>query len=163
MLQLRRYIETLATSLVHDEEPDARADGRHLRAIMITDSEWEAVEELADMLKPFHDVTTYLSGSSYPTMSAVYPAVLKLRSSMYLPGDDENDEDDILTTEGDAFDGALGYEDAPEEEEEVGRPKKRKTKVNRPADTTNLVERVNITMSKLFAVYFEVILSMSLR
>jgi len=55
----------------------------------------------------------------------------------------------------DAFDGDVAYVDAPEEDE-PGRQKRRKIRINEPADTTNLVERVTASMSALFEKYYPV-------
>jgi hypothetical protein len=72
----------LASSLALHDERDARSDGKHLREIMVTEMEWKAVAELVEVLKPFDDVTNYISASSYPTISVVYPAMITLKRSI---------------------------------------------------------------------------------
>ena len=165
MVALKPYIEMLQSSLQLQPEQDAVADGRRLRAIMITEEEWTTVEELIKILKPFDDVTKYISAGTHPTMSIIYPTIVALRDSIT-----KNDAEDAEDAEGaarmtpipgmegdeDAFDGNLAYEDAPEEEDEPGRLKKRKVKINAPADTSNLIVLVKESMSVLFGKYFSV-------
>jgi hypothetical protein len=63
-----------------------------------------------------------------------------------------------IRTDGDehVFDGDLGYEDSPDDEDEPGRLKRRNIKINDPADTTHLVERVTGAMCTLFTTYYSV-------
>lgn len=173
MVALKPYIVILQGSLDLHSEQDAKADGKRLKAIMLSDDEWDAVGDLIKILKPFDDVTKYISSGTHPTMSIIYPTIIALRDSIKKDlekdandggdGDDEVEEgaaqkNPILGMEGeeDAFDGNLAYEDAPEEEDEPGKPKKRKIKINQEADTVRLIRRVRESMSALFAKYFPV-------
>lgn len=132
-------------------------DGNRLKAIMITESEWKAVDDLVKILKPFDDITTYMSASTYPTISIVFPTIIALRNKMVGKQAGKGKET-AIRTEGDehAFDGDLGYEDSPDDEDEPGQPKRRKIKINDPADTSNLVERVTGAMCTLFSTYYSV-------
>ncbi|CAG8677526.1 21477_t:CDS:2, partial [Gigaspora margarita] len=60
------------------QEKDAIANGKRLKAIMITEDEWTTVANIINILKPFNDITNYISGSSYPTMSIIYPMISTL-------------------------------------------------------------------------------------
>lgn len=134
-------------------------DGKRLKAIMITEREWKAVDDLVKILKPFDDITTYMSASTYPTISIVFPTIIALRNSMISKhAEAGKGKETAIRTEGDehAFDGDLGYEDSPDDEDEPGQPKRRKIKINDPVDTSNLVERVTGAMCTLFATYYSV-------
>jgi len=159
MVALKPYIEMLQSSLPLEDERDAIADYKRLKTIMITEAEWTAIVDLIAILKPFNDVTKYVSSGMHPTMSIVYPTIVALRDSITKkhPAEDEGTEK-IPGMEGDedAFDGDVAYVDAPEEEDEPERQKRRKIRINEPADTTNLVERVTASMSALFEKYYPV-------
>src|SRR5688572_4016859 len=81
MLELKSFIACLATLLTAQDEPDALADGKRLKAIMLTDAEWAAITDLIKILKPFADVKRYISDSNYSTMSIIYPALVTLRDA----------------------------------------------------------------------------------
>lgn len=126
---------------------------------MLTDREWDAVDDLVKILKPFDDITTYMSASTYPTISIVFPTIIALRNTMISKhGETAKGKETAIRTEDDehAFDGDLGYEDSPDDEDEPGRPKRRKIKINDPVDTTHLVERVTGAMCTLFVKYYSV-------
>jgi len=156
---LRPYIEVLQSSLHLRPEADASVDGKRLKAIMITANEWAAIEDLVKILKPFDDVTTYMSASAYPTMSIVFPTVIVLRDSTIIRlADSGKGKETAIRSENDehAFDGELVYEDSPDDEDEPNRLKKRKIKINVPSDTSRLVERVIGAMTTLFDAYYPV-------
>ena len=46
--------------------------------LLLTASEWSAVEELVEVLGPFNEATEMISGESYPTLSLVYPVFCNL-------------------------------------------------------------------------------------
>ncbi|CAG8820701.1 14326_t:CDS:1, partial [Gigaspora margarita] len=52
---------------------------------MLKDNEWALLQELIDVFKPFDELTTYLSGIKYSTLSAVNPIIesLKLKFADY--------------------------------------------------------------------------------
>ena len=159
LLALRPYIEVLQSSLHLRPEADASVDGKRLKAIMITANEWAAIEDLVKILKPFDDVTTYMSASAYPTVSIVFPTVIALRDSTIIRlADSGKGKETAIRSENDehAFDGELAYEDSPDDEDEPNRLKKRKIKINVPSDTSRLVERVIGAMTTLFDAYYPV-------
>lgn len=81
MIELRPYIEMLERSLpLQEEEPDAITDGKRLKKIMLSEAEWTVVSDLVSLLEPFDDVTKLMSGSSYPTMSVVFPTIVALKN-----------------------------------------------------------------------------------
>lgn len=48
------------------------------RCLLPDGMEWNLIEELLGILKPFHDATTVMSGSKYPTFSLLAPLLYKL-------------------------------------------------------------------------------------
>lgn len=60
-----KSITSTAESLI---EGIKKNDAKKLKDLMLTDSEWELIEVLRELLKPFAEATTLLSGTSYPTL-----------------------------------------------------------------------------------------------
>jgi hypothetical protein len=157
MIELKPYIEMLSSSLQLQEEADARADGRRLKAIMITDAEWAAVADLVELLKPFDDVTNYISGSSYPTMSIIFPTMESLKQAVLNEAPRENPNDNEPTSASDAslgvdlIDDSDMYRGDNIEEDEAD-----DLQNTEPASTEGLVATVRSTMARLFRTHYNV-------
>ncbi|CAG8780991.1 23524_t:CDS:2, partial [Gigaspora rosea] len=145
MLELKAYIEILASSLTVQSEKDAIEDGKRLKSIMITDDEWATVASIFKILKPFNDITNYISGSSYSTMSIIYLTISTLHNALLRDVDiDICDIDEIdLDTMDDIS--VFDLEKVSDNDEQI----------RSPAATTNLVERIKNIMSELFARYYQ--------
>ncbi|CAG8591436.1 7995_t:CDS:2, partial [Dentiscutata heterogama] len=63
MLKLKPYIEILASSFTVQQEKDAIMDRKCLKAIIITEDEWSIVANIIKILKPFNNITNYISGN----------------------------------------------------------------------------------------------------
>ena len=48
------------------------------RYLMLESGDWEVVETLVDLLKPFQQATTVMGAVRYPTLSTVKPLLYKL-------------------------------------------------------------------------------------
>ncbi|CAG8751117.1 31429_t:CDS:2 [Gigaspora margarita] len=150
MLELKPYIEILASSLTVQSERDAIEDGKQLKSIMITENEWTAVAGIINILKPFSDITNYISGSSYLTMSIIYPTISTLRNALLKEYVDEDisiydtNEIDLNTDDISVFD----LEEVSDEDEEF-------EQIRSPAAITNLVECIKNIMSELFERYYK--------
>ena len=64
---------------------------RSVRSLFPDTHEWIVIEELVGVLKPFHDTTTFFSGSRYPTYSCLAPLLYKLlHFTLKIETDDSN-------------------------------------------------------------------------
>ena len=62
---------------------------------MLKDYEWDLLKQIVDLLGPFDDATTYFSGTSYATLSIIYPLIQVLKFKYaYEDGEDENEDDE---------------------------------------------------------------------
>ena len=52
---------------------------REVRSLLPDGDEWNIIEEVLEVLKPFHRATTTMSASSYPTVSMLSPLLYKLK------------------------------------------------------------------------------------
>ncbi|CAJ0748405.1 19672_t:CDS:2 [Entrophospora sp. SA101] len=64
----------LCTSTNREE----KKDGNKLRKIMLSDEEWDLVDELITLLIPFEQATCEFSGGSYVTLSKMVPTIKEL-------------------------------------------------------------------------------------
>ena len=157
MIELKPYIEMLSTSLGLEEEADARADGRRLKAIMITDAEWTAVQGLVELLEPFDDVTNYISGSSYPTMSIIFPAMKTLKETILNeashenPGHEEPQSASEASFDFDLMDDPDMYGDGIDDDDAAD-----EAEIEEPVVTRGLVTTVHAAMAQLFRTYCDV-------
>ena len=162
MIELKPFIEMLEKSLPLQEELDTRADWKRLKKIMPSEAEWSAVSDLTSLLEPFDDVTKIMLGSSYPTMSIVFPTVVSLKKTIldeanyndnneFVDGGEEMESDapslEIeLIDDSDLFgDGNANYEDASDDEDSRS-----------PIATEGIVAAVRKKMAQLFVKYYNV-------
>ncbi|CAG8769240.1 2984_t:CDS:2, partial [Funneliformis caledonium] len=75
---------------------------------------WYAINRLVIILEDFAEVTEYLSGSNYTTISLMYSLLAIISKNIVL--DDSSIEVVDLTSPNTAFDDNVGYEDALEDE-----------------------------------------------
>ncbi|GES97108.1 hypothetical protein GLOIN_2v1789800 [Rhizophagus clarus] len=61
------------------ENSDERKDGKRLREINLTDSEWDLLKDLLQVLGPFEEATRYLGSSYYSTHSLMRHVVETLK------------------------------------------------------------------------------------
>ncbi|CAG8715944.1 13760_t:CDS:2, partial [Dentiscutata erythropus] len=84
--------------IVKSERSD-RLDGEYLKLVNLTDSEWQLLEKLICLLKPFYNTTTIFSGSTYLTLNLIYP-MMRLLIKKFVPSDEQTEDDyaDLLPT-----------------------------------------------------------------
>ncbi|CAG8806127.1 35068_t:CDS:2 [Gigaspora margarita] len=129
-------------------ERDAIKDGKQLKSIIITDDKWTTVAGIIKILKPFNNITNYISGSSYSTMSIIYLTISTLCNALlrdYVDKDIDicdTDEIDLNTIDDISI---FDLKEVSDDNEQI----------RLPAATTNLVERIKNIMSKLFARYYQ--------
>ncbi|CAG8552991.1 23743_t:CDS:2 [Gigaspora margarita] len=118
-------------------QADAIADEKHLKEIMITESEWAKVASIINILKPFDDVTNYISSSSYSTMSIIYPTIISLRNVLLKLFENDNISDFISHDEETIFDD----EDLTDTDKEL-------EELKSLANTINLTNTIKKTMAE---------------
>ncbi|CAG8822048.1 39643_t:CDS:2, partial [Gigaspora margarita] len=99
-------------------------------AIIITKDEWTTVANIINILKPFNDITNYISDSSYSTISIIYPTMSTLQNVLLKEFEDKDNSTDE----------PIKISDKDENAEEF----------KSPAVTTDLVKSIKKIMSKLF-------------
>ena len=57
LIQIKTYIELLITHLTTHENSDERKDGRKLKEINLTESEWDLLKDLLQVLGPFEEAS----------------------------------------------------------------------------------------------------------
>ena len=63
---------------------------RDLTHLELFSSEWRLIEDVAEVLEPYKDVTTYLSSESYPTISALGPLYVAIQAKLTPSSDGSN-------------------------------------------------------------------------
>ncbi|CAJ0651791.1 5891_t:CDS:2 [Entrophospora sp. SA101] len=75
---LKDAIIQLQTDLCTSTNREEKKDGNKLRKIMLSDEEWDLVDELITLLMPFEQATCEFSGGSYVTLSKMVPKIKEL-------------------------------------------------------------------------------------
>nr|CAG8605580.1 6469_t:CDS:2 [Entrophospora candida] len=57
-------------------------DGKRLERMMLSDDEWQLMNELTLILKSFEELTRMMSGNSYVTISLIYPSITTLKNNL---------------------------------------------------------------------------------
>lgn len=76
---LRPAIEWLSATLHLNDDDSANEDSCKLKDCMLQNCEWQLLEDLVKLLKPFDELTTYFSGIQYATLSVVNPSIEALK------------------------------------------------------------------------------------
>ncbi|CAG8547402.1 6801_t:CDS:2, partial [Scutellospora calospora] len=130
LIQIKAYIELLITDLITHDKAEERKDGKLLKEINLTNSEWDLLKELLQVLDPFEEATRYLGGSYYSTYSFIYAVIEKLKEFFKLTINKLNIEN-IEDTQ-DVFD-----QDEDEQSEFTSY-----NKINIPVNTVGLLNEV---------------------
>ncbi|CAG8760379.1 26600_t:CDS:2, partial [Gigaspora margarita] len=133
------------------QEKDAIADRKHLKAIMITEDEWTTVANIINILKPFNDITNYISGSLYPTMSIIYLTISTLQNALLKEFKDEDNSIDEPTDFNSLINDRINIFD----DKEISDEDEDAEEFESPAVTTDLVKSIKKIMSKLFEKYYK--------
>jgi hypothetical protein len=83
----------LGATLLLSDNSDDRANGRKLKKQLLLPYEWDLLKQIVDLLGPFDDATTYFSGTSYATLSIIYPLIQVLKFK-YAYEEDENEDNE---------------------------------------------------------------------
>nr|CAG8498820.1 15351_t:CDS:2 [Entrophospora candida] len=95
LLKLRKSIEWLANTLPYEPGKDSKSDARRLKYLLLKNYEWELLEKILSLLKPFEEATTFFSGAQYPTLSLMYPIIQKLKVKFACGEEQDGKEFDI--------------------------------------------------------------------
>jgi uncharacterized protein with von Willebrand factor type A (vWA) domain len=66
---LKDAITQLQTDLITSADREIKKDGNRLKRFLLSDEEWELLNQLIDLLLPFEEATRVLSGNTYVTLS----------------------------------------------------------------------------------------------
>ena len=145
---LKDAIIQLQTDLFTSFNKEEKNDGIKLKKIMLSDNEWELLDQLIILLMPFEEEICKFSGGTYVTLSRMIPAIKKLifdlADDLSLTINDplfENTDEliDILPIETDS-------------EEVISNFTKKKISIKNPLDTSEILNKVrdNIYSALIF-------------
>ncbi|CAG8681270.1 7485_t:CDS:2, partial [Cetraspora pellucida] len=89
--ELRKVINYLVLMLPSELEQRDQLDDEYLKLVNLTENEWQLLDSLILLLKPFYDATTIFSGSNYPTFNLIYPT-MKLLIKKFAPSDSQTED-----------------------------------------------------------------------
>ncbi|CAG8847160.1 21806_t:CDS:1, partial [Racocetra persica] len=79
---------------------NTKKDLKYLKKILLLDDEWDAINDLVEILQPFTEATNYLGRSNYCTYLIMVPILIELKKDDQLSVSnndniaDINDDDD---------------------------------------------------------------------
>ncbi|CAG8491533.1 9204_t:CDS:2 [Racocetra fulgida] len=79
-IKILHAITWLSSILPLKKGIDNKKDSQILSQRLLKDYEWDLLEKIIMVLKPFEHATTLFSGSKYPTLSLMYPIIQKLQN-----------------------------------------------------------------------------------
>src|SRR3954467_2878284 len=69
----------LASTLATKNDLDSKKDYKRLSSIMLTSDEWDLIQDLIPVLKPYAEATALLGGSNYCTHSMMNPILINIK------------------------------------------------------------------------------------
>src|SRR3990170_6574965 len=161
LLYLKDAIDQLAIELTRDKDSIVRKDGKHLKSINLSDDEWIFMESLVNLLALFEEATTFLSGSSYATLSLMYPTISEIKK---LFNDRSSVEVIDLTNETTILDEEDSEVSEDYENDEVTDPiTKSRVKISQPMPTNGKIEIIKNIISQALDKYWSVQLDIALK
>ena len=138
-------IDIMLMTMVKDDDPTTRKDGRRLSKINLNEEEWDAIKQLIKVLEPFALGTQLLEGSKYVTISFMYDAITEIKNGVYNTDDMQYECIDLIDHTM-VFDDDVGIEDSDNDDEVDDHPKRRKILINTPQDCKDLIEKVRFAL-----------------
>jgi hypothetical protein len=66
-------------TLAVNSDQDTKKDYKTLNSIMLSTEEWELIQDLRPILRPFAEATELLGGSNYCTFSMINPILILIK------------------------------------------------------------------------------------
>jgi hAT family C-terminal dimerisation region len=145
----------MSMTMLRDDDPTTRKDGKRLSEINLVEEEWVAIKQLIKILEPFASGTELLEGSKYATISFMYDAITEITNGV-ISSNEINPEEIDLTNHTTIFDHDIGIEDPDDDDEIDDHPKRRKISINIPQDCNNLIGKVKSALYMAMDYYWNV-------
>ena len=62
-----------------------------LRKLMLNSTNWEEVDDIIELLQPFLDITEFLSGEKYISISSILPILFNIKDYILVTNDGDSD------------------------------------------------------------------------
>jgi len=144
LFYLKDAITRLQVDLLTSTNREDKSDGNKLRKIMLSEEEWELLDQLIDVLMPFENATRDFSGGTYVTLSSIISTIKKLifdlAGNSSLDNIDNNylDENTVFETETFTEEVLIEIED----EEIISNISKRSISIKNPLNTMGILQKV---------------------
>ncbi|CAG8647400.1 4889_t:CDS:2, partial [Scutellospora calospora] len=83
LLELYKTVKKLQTDLAKDKERDIRNNAKALEKLLLNEGDFLAINELVELLGPFANIATIVSGDYYPTFSMMLPLIKILQEHLF--------------------------------------------------------------------------------
>src|SRR6266542_2979416 len=149
---LKDAIIQLQTDLITSSIREEKNDGIKLKKIMLSDSEWELIDQLVTLLMPFEEETRKFSGGTYVTLSRMISTIKELIFDLARDFPSNN------TTN-------LSYEDNEEvntfpietnDEEVISDFTNKKISIKEPLNTTGVLNKVQNNIYNALIFYWNI-------
>lgn len=176
LIKVKSYIQTLLPELINSSDSDAKKDGKQLDQIMLTNNEWDLLQDLILVLGPFEEATKYLGGEKYVTHSIMHPIINQIKklllpipsstsltstytssipisSTLPLPNNDilleiENADDVFVIIE------EVERSEVEEINNKNNNQKQNKIDLNKPLETENMLKKVKENLYNAICYYW---------
>ncbi|CAG8523206.1 6712_t:CDS:2, partial [Scutellospora calospora] len=138
-----------------DNNYNIRKDAICLKSLMITEEEWNILEELTILLVPFAEITELLGGSNYSILSFMWLAIITLTRKCEPLLTSINEELDLINMLTVFEEEEENIVDLDEELEIIVTANGDKFKINQPQNTEGLVDKDTPIDSSLIAILLD--------
>ncbi|CAG8706944.1 5843_t:CDS:2 [Rhizophagus irregularis] len=152
---LKDAITQLQADLSTSTDREIKKDGNRLKRLLLTDDEWELLDQLVDLLMPFEEATHEFSGNSYITLSRVIPIIKEmifdLATEVPSNNDDFLNENTIFGSE------ALEIQQTDFDDDEViSNITKKKISIKNPLNTVGILEKIKQNIYNALIYYWDI-------
>ena len=152
LFYLKDAIIQLQTDLYTSTSRDDKNDGSKLRKILLSEEEWNLLDQLVDILLPFEEATREFSGGTYVTLSKMIPCISELIFEL-APSNNTNINNIDFLNENTIFEGDVNVEN--DTEEIISNITKKKISIKDPLNTEGILEKVKNNIYNALLYYWD--------
>ncbi|CAB4434461.1 unnamed protein product [Rhizophagus irregularis] len=145
LLKLKNHIIMLINTLATKNDLDSKKDYKRLNSIMLTSDEWDLIQDLIPVLKPYVEATELLGGSSYCTHSMMNPILINIKKrfhpSTFNFGDNNTAfDEDMAIEENEQLQAGI------EDNERQLLTNNKRTQINNPVNCYGLIDQIKLSL-----------------
>jgi zinc finger BED domain-containing protein 1 (E3 SUMO-protein ligase ZBED1) len=152
---LKDAIIQLQADLCTSTDRESKKNGSKLKRILLSDEEWDLLDQLVDLLMPFENATREFSGNTYITLSRTIPTIKE--RIFDLAAEVPSNAEEEFPNENTVFETEIEIQPINFDDDEViSNITKKSISIKNPLDTTGVLEKVKQNIYNALIYYWNI-------